>query len=242
MPRADIISDLQSRLDASSDPDTKQWFEDYLKGAIAYRGLKTPTVSRILQAWQAEHELTSQARMSAGRRLSESRYAEDKFAAFLLWAQELKAGTPPRSVLDEAERMLRGGHVFDWSTNDWLCMRVVGVCLERGSSPEAERVEAWSRAENLWQRRSSIVGFLNVVKDSAHHSRLKRLVKRLVKEDARFIQTGVGWVLAQLSRTYPELSAELVETHFDRLSREVIDRHTKYLPHHAAYKQRKRSP
>ena len=43
-----MIADLQGRLDAVADPGTKTWFENYLKHAIGYRGVKTPVVTRIV--------------------------------------------------------------------------------------------------------------------------------------------------------------------------------------------------
>lgn len=237
-------SQLQRRIAEVADPGTKTWFENYLKGVIDYRGVKTPEVSKLLKAWYRDAsigELPAPERLKLGRQLGESRFAEDKFAGFLLWAHELKQGQKPPDVLDEVEALFEDGHVWDWSTSDWLCVRVTGECLAKGDAKTARRIEGWSKAKDLWQRRSSIVSFRAVLEHPRHHDALRRLVKRLVKEDARFIQTGVGWTLADLSRRFPDLAAELFESHFEQLSREVIDRHTKHLPLHARYKQAKRA-
>ncbi|MBE9033335.1 hypothetical protein IQ266_26735 [filamentous cyanobacterium LEGE 11480] len=43
------IKDLQTRLDRQCDPNTKAWFEAYLKGVIPYRGLKLPQVRSHLK-------------------------------------------------------------------------------------------------------------------------------------------------------------------------------------------------
>lgn len=235
------VAEIQRRFEALANPDTKRWFENYLKGVIDYRGLKSPEVAKTLKAFMSEHPLETEEQVAVGQRMAQSNFAEDKFAAFLLWAQALKDGFPTSAILDEAERMFDGGHVYDWSTSDWLCVRVVGACLRLGNARDAKRVEGWWHSQDLWQRRSSIVGFLKVVKEPRHHPPVRRLVKRLVTEEARFIQTGVGWVLAELSRSHPELSAELFEAHFEHFSREVIDRHTKHLAGHAEYKRRKRA-
>ena len=57
-PRAvGLIADLQGRLEAVADPDTKTWFEKYLKHAIGYRGVKTPVVTRIVAEWREEQGL-----------------------------------------------------------------------------------------------------------------------------------------------------------------------------------------
>ena len=43
--RQKLINRLTNQLEQHSDVKTKQWFDNYLKGAIEYRGLKTPQVT-----------------------------------------------------------------------------------------------------------------------------------------------------------------------------------------------------
>ncbi len=49
-----MIADLQRRLDSVADPDTKTWFENYLKHVIGCSGVKTPMVARIVAEWRSE--------------------------------------------------------------------------------------------------------------------------------------------------------------------------------------------
>ena len=63
----------------------------------------------------------------------------------------------------------------------------------------------------------------------------------LVNEKERFIQTGIGWVISDLSKSFPGLAEAMVDRHFDDLSTEVIRRHTKRLPKHRTYGERKRA-
>jgi len=46
--------------------------------------------------------------------------------------------------------------------------------------------------------------------------------------------------VSDMSKARPEVAAALVERHFDELSAEVVRRHTRYLPGHERYKERKR--
>ena len=78
---AGVIADLQGRLDAAADPATKTWFENYLKHAIGYRGVKTPVVTRIVAEWRGEHgleRLPDDDQLALARSLIEGRLAEDK--------------------------------------------------------------------------------------------------------------------------------------------------------------------
>ena len=69
---------------------------------------------------------------------------------------------------------------------------------------------------------------------------IEETIAALVGERERFIQTGIGWVVSDMSKSHPDVAAALVERHFDDLSAEVVRRHTRYLPGHEGYKGRKR--
>ena len=71
----------------------------------------------------------------------------------------------------------------------------------------------WRTAADLWQRRSTIVPFRAVVRRAEYHPLIEATVAALV-----------------------------TERHLDDLSPEVIRRHTRHLPRHAVYKERKRQP
>lgn len=234
-----VVADLQRHLEAAADPATKAWFENYLKHAIPYRGVKTPQVSRILaDRWRA-HDLgglPEEDRLALARMLIEERFAEDKFAGILLIQKYLLRRMGPDRILDMAENLFAAGAFPDWSTTDWFSMRVLGPLIARHGRLAARRIARWRDAANLWQRRSSIVPFRAVVDDEAYHPTIRATVAVLVRERERFIQTGIGWVISDLSKVHPEVAAALVERHLANLSTEVIRRHTRHLPGHAEYR------
>ena len=238
-----VIADLQRRLDAVADPATKAWFENYLKHVIGYRGVKTPVVARIVAEWRDEHgleRLPDDDQLAVARSLIGERLAEDKFAGILYMQKYLVPRMPPDRLLAVAEGLFAEGTFFDWSTSDWFSVRVLGPLLRHRGMEAAERIAGWRTAEDLWQRRASIVPFRAVVRDESYHPLIETTIATLVEERERFIQTGIGWVVSDLAKAYPDVAATLVERHFDDLSAEVIRRHTRYLPDHDRYKERKR--
>ncbi len=240
---AGVIADLQGRLNAVADPATKAWFENYLKHVIGYRGVKTPVVTRIVAEWRREHgleRLPDDDQLALARSLIEERLAEDKFAGILYMQKYLVRRVQPDRLLAVAEELFAKGAFFDWSTSDWFSVRVLAPLLRLGRTGTAERIAGWRTAENLWQRRAAIVPFRAVVRDQSYHPFIDTTVAALVGERERFIQTGIGWVLSDMSKVHPHVAAGLVERHFDDLSAEVIRRHTRYLPDHERYKARKR--
>ena len=242
-PRTGPIADLQARLAAAADRDTKAWFESYLKGAIAYRGVKTPGVARIVSEWHRScelHRLGDDDRLDLASRLIREAHAEDKLAGILYLQRYLLRRLDSDAILTEAENLFAQDAFLDWSTCDWFSVRVLGPSIVRHGLSAAERIAGWRASDGLWQRRSAIVPFRAVVRDPAYHSLIARTIAALVSDRERFIQTGVGWVISDLSKTHPRVAAGLVERHFASLSREVIRRHTRYLPDHAEYMARRR--
>lgn len=236
------IPEFQNRLQAVADPDTKAWFDNYLRGAISYRGVKTPVVTKILKAWVKETGLAiepAETQLKIVATLLAEPMAEDKFAG-ILYLQNFLKSADPSLTLPVVEDAFANGQFYDWSTTDWLCVRVLDPMIIRHGKPVATRIAGWSKVADFWQRRASAVSFRHAVNDPDLYGLMEEVIDRLIIEDARFIQTGIGWLLADWSKLDPDHVAALVEKHFDRLSREVIDRHTKYLPQHKAYKARKR--
>ncbi len=240
----ELISDLQRRLDDAADMQTKQWFENYLKHAIRYRGIKMPEVARIVAEWRKVHglqQLSEEEGLGLAVSLIRQEHAEDKFAGTLYIQKYLQKRVEADSLLTRVEDLFSCGAFFDWSTTDWFCVRVLGPAIVRHGQEVAERIAGWRGETNLWNRRASIVPFRAVVRDEAYHHLIKSTIAVLVKERERFIQTGIGWVISDLSKVHPRVAEVLVERHFDDLLVEVIRRHTKYLPSHDSYKARKRS-
>lgn len=238
------VDELKASLSAVADPAVKAWFDNYLKGAIEYRGVKTPVVTKLVKEWAKRHDLT--ARPEADQlvlvdALLREPLAEDKFAG-TIYLQTFMKKADPTAILDVLERSLSRGDFFDWSSTDWLCVRVIDPLIIRHGMKVASRVASWATAANLWHRRASIVPFRHATADAAFRPMIEQIIDTLIVDDARFIQTGIGWVIADWSRHDPVGAANLVETHFDQLSREVIDRHTKHLADHKDYKARKRQP
>ena len=254
MPRTDDLDIhhqiLIKMLESQAEQKTAEWFTNYLKGEIEYRGLKTGMLKSILSEFFQKTELDQQ---EDEIQLPHIRYwlsqpmAEDKLTA-ILWLQKwvknkLKKNTQDSDIsqaLSLIEFAFQNGHIHDWSTNDWLCVRVLELIPEK--APEyVSRIEAWAQASTIWQKRSAILSFKKSVKQGKYHPLIEDMIKKLLEThhaEERFVQTGIGWVLADASRNYGQWAESLFEKHFDSLSKEVIIRHTKHLSNHEDFKKR----
>jgi 3-methyladenine DNA glycosylase AlkD len=244
--KANLIQTLKNDLNQSSSAETKEWFENYLKGVIKYRGVKTPEVTKIVSKWAKEHkilDLDFLEQLDLATALIHSEYAEDKFSGTIFIQKFLLAPMLKSSKEDskskqpfEASFLLeycdtaiyQKGAFYDWSTNDWFVVRVLDQLLAANLHLSSTFLD-WASRENLWQRRSAILAFRHAAKDTATHEIIEKIIDKLVIEKERFIQTGIGWLISDLSKSHHDKAAALVDKHRKLLSKEVLKRHTKFL-------------
>jgi 3-methyladenine DNA glycosylase AlkD len=239
------IAGLQSRLDAQATAATREWWTRYLRGAASFRGVKMADVRKAVHAWFEEERLGEQ--LSVGQQkdlalmLLEENYSEDKLAG-VLFLQEILL---PASALDWRSDLPRfaclfdEGHICDWSTCDWFCVKVLGPLVEQQGEACARAISEWREANSLWQRRSSIVAFANLARHGdGNFAGFTEMVldscTHLLGSQERFVQTGVGWVLRELSRWDQGRVVAFVEANLDRFSREALKNAIKYLPSEVA--------
>ncbi|MDQ3777706.1 MAG: DNA alkylation repair protein, partial [Actinomycetota bacterium] len=220
----DLVAELAKRLDARAGEATRTWWNRYLKGAIEFRGVPMAGVREVVHGLWRERELDERPREDQLRvvlALFAQPYAEDKLAAILVLGERLldDLGAPDVPFLAEP---FRRGHVADWSTCDWYCVKVLARLLERAPDA-AEAIAAWHAAPNLWQRRAAAVSFVRLARHGdARLPNLTGLVLEVcaanVRDPQRFSQTSVGWVLRELSHAEPAVVAAFVDEHSELMS------------------------
>ncbi len=236
-----LIEGLQLRLNASATSATREWWTKYLRGAASFRGVKMGDVRKAVHAWFEEERLGEH--LSVGQQkdlalmLLEEDYTEDALAG-TLFLQEilLPAGALDcRSDLSRFARLFDEGHIRDWSLCDWFCVKVLGPLVEQQGEACARAISAWREANSVWQRRASVVAFVDVAsKGDRNFPGFTEMVldncSHLLGSQERFAQTGVGWVLRELSRSDEDRVIGFIETNLERFSREALKNATKYLP------------
>lgn len=150
--------------------------------------------------------------------LLRQKHSEDKLAGILM-LQKLDLGL--RDVRDLGALFERG-HIADWSTCDWLCVKVLGPLIQRHGRPMAEAIAEWRHSGNLWQRRAAGVAFVNIVKHGQYTDLVLEVCAVTVRSPERFAQTGTGWVLRELSVAAPDRVAAFVRAHRQEFSAEGL--------------------
>ena len=240
----ELAKGFQRIIQSKSNADTKNWFENYLKGSIKYRGVKTPEVRKELKLFVKEHELldcSTKKQLSFCMELFASKFAEDKFAAIIFLQDYMVGMVPPHDILDFSEKLFKKKLLFDWSTTDWFCVRVLDKLVVSSNLQVAKRIAGWRKSDYLWQRRASVVPFRGSTKDEKRVRLALGTAKFLVKEEERFIQTGIGWVLSDLSKVNPGVVNEFFLKYMESINLEIFMRHTKYLKNRKQLIERKKN-
>ncbi len=235
-----LIERLQLRLNVHATDDTREWWTKYLRGTASFRGVKMGDVRKAVHAWFKEERLGEH--LSVGQQkdlalmLLKENYSEDKLAG-ILFLQEilLPAGALDwHSDLPRFARLFDEGYICDWSICDWFCVKVLGSLVERQGEGCARAISQWREANSVWQRRASVVAFANLAKDGDQNfpgftEMVLENCTHLLGSQERFVQTGVGWVLRELSRSDGGRVKGFVEANLDRFSREALKNAIKYL-------------
>ena len=228
-----LIEKLQLRLATKADRKTRGWWENYLKHAIAFRGVPMADIRTELHQWLKSESIL--ARLPAEKQkdlaigLMRERHCEDKLAGILFLQEVLLPADAIRwrGDLPRFAALFQHGHIYEWNTCDWFCVKVLGPLAQSHGRPCAYAISAWRGADNLWQRRAAGVAFVNLAKHGdanfdGFSTMLLKTCAAMVRHTERFAQTGAGWVLRELSRAEPERVAAFVKANSGSLSREGL--------------------
>ena len=225
-----VAAEIGQRLAAAADANKREWWERYLKGAIAFRGTPMAVIRKAVHDVWLERGL---ARLPLEQQLDIAMAqfaqgpAEDKLAGTLILG-ELVAEELQLEHVDRLAEPFEAGHIFDWSTCDWYCVKALGPFVGSGDRRRrAEAIAAWKATPSLWQRRAAAVTFVN----HAPHARsffdgftdlLLDVCASNLQDAARFSQTSVGWLLRELSKAEPTRVREFLDRYHPLMSREAL--------------------
>lgn len=230
---AALVARLQEALDGAASVATRRWWEAYLKGAIAFRGVGIPRIRTEVAAWRVAHGIDAWRvadQLALALRLFEEPLAEDKLAGILFLQEFLVDRVSWRDAFARYETLYRRRLIADWNTCDWFCVRVLGPTVAAHGEPCAAALAAWSGSADLWQARSSVVGFVKGIAEREHHPLVLRSCAVLIQREERFAKTAVGWVLRDLGQHDAAAALAFVEAHLPHFSTESLRNALKHAP------------
>lgn len=181
-----------------------------MKSDLPYLGVRMPELRRAWRDVFASHPLATREAFAAELRelWDEAEYREERYVALALLDRY-----PQWVSLPLLERLVVEGAWWDYV--DSLAGKV-GTLL-RGDPAVAGELRRWSRDENLWKRRVSIIcqrGF----REDTDLALLYDCIGANLEDRAFFVRKAIGWALRDYAWHDPGEVARYVGDHAGRLS------------------------
>jgi 3-methyladenine DNA glycosylase AlkD len=148
---------------------------------------------------------------------------ERRMAAALIL--DLRAGELRSADLSSIERLIRESRT--WALVDVLSGDVVGSMNLRLRIRRT--LDRWSRDDDFWVRRSSLLAELKPLKHGAPFEPFARRADAMLDETEFFIRKAIGWVLRETSKQRPDEVYRWIAPRTHRASGVTMREVVKYL-------------
>ena len=189
----------------------------YMKSAMPYRGVMTTPLRRIYRDVFPAHPLETfddwrEAILDLWRG---ARYREERYAAIALAGHGAYSDFRTMKALPIFEEMIVTGAWWDYV--DGIASGPLGEILRRYPAAMNRRMRAWSRCDDMWKRRASILCQLGC-KDETDLDLLYACIEPNLDDREFFIRKAIGWALRQYAWTDPDEIVRYVAARGERLS------------------------
>ena len=191
--------------------------QSYMKSSMPYLGVSAPVLRKELKEIFSTLKFKDAEDWAAAVLyiFRNAQFREEWYAAVALceWKRAHEFQTP--GTLSLYEEVIVGSAW--WDVVDALASHCVGALLRRYPKQIRRQMLAWSRSENLWKRRTSILCQLGFKQDT-DLDLLYACIRPSVGSKEFFLRKAIGWALRQYAWTDPGEIQRYVREHEDRLS------------------------
>jgi len=198
--KPDLIASVRRRLVAEGNSARAEAQQAYMKSSMPYAGVAAPGVKAITRDCIAAHPLPdATAWQQLVRALWEgAKYREERYVA--IGVARAKPYRPFRTMeaLPLYEQMIVEGAWWDFV--DDVAINLVGELLARSPKRVAPIMRRWSRAADVWKRRTAIICQLKA-KGATDLDLLTDAIEPSLGEKEFFLRKAIGWALREYSKT-----------------------------------------
>ncbi len=213
----ELVAEVRSGLRTLANPDDAPAMQAYMKSAMPYLGVRAPAVKLLCRQAYAEYRLSDRGAWESTIRtlFDEAAYREERYAALNLAAHRLYreyAASPDSLAL--YEHLITVGAW--WDIVDDTSHRV-GDVLRAHREASTPIMRAWSRSDDLWLRRTSIICQLGHKTETDTELLVETIDANLADRDF-FIRKAIGWALREYAKADPQWVRDVVAAREGRLS------------------------
>lgn len=189
----------------------------YMKSAMPYYGVSSPLQKdiwrRVFRSRLLINEAAWQGTVLALWRTA--RFREERYAAIALTGERAYATYQTLDALPLYEELIVTGAWWDYV--DLIAGKRIGALLARFPREMTRHLHSWSRADDLWLRRTAILAQLGF-KQATDLRLLYACIEPNLADREFFIRKAIGWALRQYAWTDPKEVRRYVYANRDRLS------------------------
>jgi 3-methyladenine DNA glycosylase AlkD len=199
------------------DPRKALFMQTYMKSAMPYHGVSASALRAACKKLFGEIELPTRKVWS--ERVFElwrgAKFREERYVAIELTGDKRATAFQTTAAMPIYEEIIVTGAWWDFV--DAVASNRVGPILRDNPAPMREKMLAWSRSNNLWKRRTSIICQL-AFKQNTDLDLLYACIEPSLDSKEFFLRKAIGWALRQHAWTDPAEVKRYVRRNTTRLS------------------------
>ncbi len=213
----ELVSAIRQALADHANPEKAPGMQAYMKSAMPYRGVQTPVRRKLVRAALRAYPLANREEWLAAvlELWRNAAYREERYAALDVTGAPAFRAYRTLETLPLYEEMVVSGAW--WDLVDDVATHKLRELVDNYTRPMAAHMRAWSRDENIWKRRSSIICQVKR-KEATDLDLLYDCIEPNLDDPDFFIRKAIGWALRDLAWTDLPTVADYVARNADRLS------------------------
>jgi 3-methyladenine DNA glycosylase AlkD len=206
----ELIEAVRAALRGAAQPELARPMQAYMKSATPFLGVRVPVMRTRTRAAAKRRPFTTAADVTdtALRLWREAGYREERYAAIALLDTPAARRLRDPAVLPVLREMIVTGAWWDYV--DELAHRA-GDLLAGWPAEVRPAVMAWTRSDDLWLRRASIICQLGA-RDRTDLELLTIAIESAIGDRDFFLRKAIGWALRDYARTDPAWVRSFADT------------------------------
>jgi 3-methyladenine DNA glycosylase AlkD len=211
-----LLRELRTALAKAGDPKAAEQMQAYMKSAMPYHGVPAPVCYRIFREAFSGLSFSSFAdwRDTVLHLWRNAKFREERYGVLTLCKTRCSREFQTPEALVVYEEIAVTGAWWDFVD---AAAHSVGELLRHYPKEIRPQMKLWSRCDNMWKRRISILCQLKFRRDTD----LKLLygcIEPSISSKEFFLRKAIGWALRQYAWTDPKEVKRYVQANLSRLS------------------------
>lgn len=212
-----LLSRVRTALAAAAQPDRAPRMQAYMKSEMPYHGVPVPAFRKLIRPLLAAHPVENEAgwRRDVLALWRGAKFREERYAALSLAADRRAKSFRAPTAMDLYEELVVTGAWWDYV--DDIAVHQIGPILDAHRSVMKPVMLAWSRDEDIWKRRTSIICQV-ASKQKTDLDLLFACIEPSLGSKEFFLRKAIGWALRQHAWIDADSIRAYLERQGDRLS------------------------